>query len=359
MKKVLFIALAIAVAAVMLVGCNAPAPSVAPSATTAAPATTAPTTAPATTAPAKTISFGMVTDTGGIGDKSFNDAAWAGISKAGTELSVKPALVQSAKADDYVPNLTTVSGTCDLTIGVGFMMQDAMQQVAAKNPDKKFALIDAVVDLPNVRSMTFAENEGSFLVGVAAGMTTKSNVIGFVGGMEGALIKKFEVGFIAGVKSVNPTAKVLVNYTGSFSDAALGKTAALAQFNSKADVIFHASGGCGIGVIGAADEKGFWAIGVDSDQSAVSKNNKVLCSMVKRVDVACYNSIIDLSKNQFTNGVKVFDLKVDGVGVSDNGKNLSDAITAKIAAYKAAIVAGTIKVPATQADLDAFKATTL
>jgi basic membrane protein A and related proteins len=333
MKKALFIALALVVAVVMLSACGG---------------TTQGATGKAT--------FGMVTDTGGIGDKSFNDAAWAGFTKAAKEVGLAgdPPMVQSAKADDYIPNLTTVSSKCDLTIGVGFMMQDAIKQVATKNPNKKFATIDTVVDLPNVRSQLFAENEGSFLVGVAAGMTTKSNVVGFVGGMEGDLIKKFEVGFIAGVKSVNPAAKVLVNYTGSFSDAALGKQAAMTQFEAKADVIFHASGGCGIGVIGAADEKGFWAIGVDSDQAAVSTKNKVLCSMIKRVDVACYNSIMDVENGKFTGGTKVFDLKVDGVGVSDNGKNLTADVTAKIDAYKAAIVSGKIKAPATQADLDAF-----
>lgn len=303
-------------------------------------------------------SFGMVTDVGGIGDKSFNDSAWAGIEKAGKELGVEPKLLQSTKQDDYPPNLGNMAQSVDLTLAVGFLFEDAMNTSADQYPDKLFGLIDEVVDKPNVMSVTFKEHEGSFLVGVIAGLTTKSNVIGFVGGMDFPVINRFEAGFIAGVKSANPKAKVLVNYTGAFDDPDKGKEVALTQFQQKADVIFHASGACGIGVIQAADEKDFWAIGVDMDQSAESTKNKVLCSMVKRVDTATYTVIMSYVDNDFKGGAgKALELglKEEGVGYSDGGKNVSAALAAETDKYKAAINDGTLVVPATREELKDFK----
>ena len=303
-------------------------------------------------------SFGMVTDVGGIGDKSFNDSAWAGIEKAGKELGVEPKLLQSTKQDDYPPNLGNMAQSVDLTLAVGFLFEDAMNTSADQYPDKLFGLIDEVVDKPNVMSVTFKEHEGSFLVGVIAGLTTKSNVIGFVGGMDFPVINKFEAGFIAGVKSANPKAKVLVNYTGAFDDPDKGKEVALTQFQQKADVIFHASGACGIGVIQAADEKDFWAIGVDMDQSAESTKNKVLCSMVKRVDTATYTVIQSYVNNDFKGGAAnalELGLKEEGVGYSDGGKNVSAELAAEADKYKDAINGGTLIVPATREDLEDFK----
>ncbi|NLN48844.1 MAG: BMP family ABC transporter substrate-binding protein [Clostridiales bacterium] len=303
-------------------------------------------------------SFGMVTDVGGIGDKSFNDSAWAGIEKAGKELDVEPKLLQSTKQDDYPPNLGNMAQSVDLTLAVGFLFEDAMNTSADQYPDKLFGLIDEVVDKPNVMSVTFKEHEGSFLVGVIAGLTTKSNVIGFVGGMDFPVINRFEAGFVAGVKSANPKAKVLINYTGAFDDPDKGKEVALTQFQQKADVIFHASGACGIGVIQAADEKDFWAIGVDMDQSAESTKNKVLCSMVKRVDTATYTVIMSYVDNDFKGGAdKALELglKEEGVGYSDGGKNVSAALAAETDKYKAAINDGTLVVPATREELKDFK----
>jgi basic membrane protein A len=258
--------------------------------------------------------------------------------------------------EDYEANIGNMAQSVDLSIAVGFLMEQAMKTGSEQYPDKKFGIIDTVVTTPNVMSVTFKENEGSFLVGAIAGLTTKSNVVGFVGGMDMPLIQKFEVGFRAGVASVNPKAKVLVNYTGVFDNPDKGKEIALAQFKQKADVIYHASGACGIGVIQAADEKGFWAIGVDQDQSAVSKNNKVLCSMIKRVDVGTYTIVKSYADNAFGGG-KAIELgaKEDGVGVSDNGNNVSAEVKAVSDKYKAAIVDGTIVVPATKDELATFK----
>jgi len=347
-KKSLVLVLALVMVLTMFTGCTKTEP------TTTEP-TPAATEAP-TEAPKPALSFGMITDVGGLGDKSFNDSAWEGIQKAGKELSVEPVILQSTKQEDYESNIGNMAQSVDLSIAVGFLMEQAMKTGSEQYSDKKFGIIDTVVPNPNVMSVTFKENEGSFLVGVVAGLTTKSNVVGFVGGMDIPLIQKFEVGFRAGVASVNPEAKILINYTGAFDKIEKGKEIALSQYTQKADVIYHASGACGIGVIQAADEKDFWAIGVDQDQSAVSKNNKVLCSMIKRVDVGTYTIIKSYADNNFGGGKSIeLGAKEDGVGVSDNGNNVPAETMAIAEKYKVAIVDGTIIVPATKDELAAFK----
>ena len=298
---------------------------------------------------------GMITDTGGLGDQSFNDSAWAGMTQAEEEFGVAKKVLESDTADDYFPNLVSFAEEkTDLVIGVGFLFNEAMTQAAEKFPEQKFALIDSVVEADNVASLVFAENEGSFLVGVIAGMQTETNKVGFIGGMKFPLIEKFEYGFRAGVKAVNPEAEVFVNYADSFEDAAKGKEIALVQHQKGADVIFHAAGGVGVGLIQAAQEEGFWAIGVDQDQSALSPSN-VLCSMIKRVDNAVYQTIKAVQEGNYTGGVTVFDLKADGVGYSDNAGNLTDELKAAADKYTDAIKAGTFAVPGTQAEFDAFE----
>ncbi len=348
-KKGLVLLLALAMVVAMFTGCAQQAP--APAAEPAPEAEEAP-----AEAPKPELSFGMITDVGGLGDKSFNDSAWEGLEKAGKELGVEPVILQSTKQEDYEANIGNMAQSVDLSIAVGFLMEQAMKAGAEQYPDAKFGIIDTVVDAPNVMSVTFKEHEGSFLVGVIAGLASKSNVVGFVGGMDMPLIQKFEVGFRAGVASVNPNAKVLVNYTGAFDNPDKGKEIALSQFKQKADVIYHASGACGIGVIQAADENDFWAIGVDQDQAAVSKNNKVLCSMIKRVDVGTYTIIKSYADNAFGGGKAIeLGVKEDGVGYSDNGNNLTDEYKAAADKYKTAIIDGTVVVPATREEMDAFK----
>lgn len=313
----------------------------------------------ATPAPTSDVSVTMITDTGGLGDQSFNDSAWAGLEKAKAEFGVTTNVLESATADDYTANLSASAALKpSLIISVGFLMAEATGAAAKQFPDQKFAIIDSTVDAPNVTGLTFKEHEGSFLVGVIAGLTTKSNKVGFVGGMLFPLIEKFEYGFKAGVKSVNPTAEVLVNYTGVFDNPALGKEAALAQAQQGADVVFHASGACGIGVIEAAGEQGFWAIGVDMDQSALNPK-AVLCSMVKRVDNATYLITKSVVDGSFDGKNIEFGLAVDGVGYSDDAGNVPAEVAAKADAYKAAIIDGTIVVPADKATFDAFVPTVL
>ncbi|NLK34912.1 MAG: BMP family ABC transporter substrate-binding protein [Gracilibacteraceae bacterium] len=344
-KKGLVLVLALAMIMAMFTGCAKPAQ---------APVEEAPETPAEESKPE--LSFGMITDIGGLGDKSFNDSAWEGLQKAGKELGVEPVILQSTKQEDYEANIGNMAQSVDLSIAVGYLMEQAMKAGAEQYPDMKFGIIDTVVNAPNVMSVTFKEHEGSFLVGVIAGLTTKSNVVAFVGGMEGPLIEKFEVGFRAGVASVNPNAKVLVNYTGAFDNPDKGKEIAISQFKQKADVIYHASGACGIGVIQAADENDFWAIGVDQDQSSVSKNNKVLCSMIKRVDVGTYTIVKSYADNDFGGGKAIeLGLKEEGVGYGDGGNNVPAEIRAVADKAKELVVNGTIIVPQTREELEAFK----
>ena len=346
LKRSLVLLLVLVMALSVFTGCGQKAPD---------PAANPETTPEPTPEAAPAISFGMITDVGGLGDKSFNDSAWDGLQKAGDELGVKPTVLQSTKQEDYEPNIGSMAQSVDLSIAVGFLFEQAMQAAADQYPDKKFGIVDMVVEKPNVMSVVFKEHEGSFLVGVIAGMATKTNVVGFVGGMDFPLIKKFEVGFRAGVASVNPNAKVVVDYTGAFDNPDKGKEVALKQFKQKADVIYHASGACGIGVIQAADENNFWAIGVDKDQSAESKNNRVLCSMIKRVDVGTYTMVKALADGNFQGGsVSVLGLAEEGVGYSDGGNNVTAEIAEMADKYKAAIIDGTIVVPTTEDELKAF-----
>lgn len=305
------------------------------------------------------VVIGMITDTGGLGDQSFNDSAWYGLERAEKDFGIERTVLESTTADDYLPNLTSFSEEgVELIIGVGFLFNEAMMQAAEKFPEQKFALVDSVVEMPNVASITFAEHEGSFLVGVIAGLKTETDKIGFIGGMKFPLIEKFEYGFRAGVKAVNPDAEVFVNYADSFDDAAKGKEIAIVQHQAGADVIFHAAGGVGVGLIQAAEEQGFWAIGVDQDQSALSPTN-VLCSMIKRVDESVYAVAKEVVDGTFTGTIHTFDISNNGIGYSDNAGNLTDDLKAEADKYMEAIKNGEFTVPQTEAEFTAFTAPTL
>ena len=304
---------------------------------------------------AEVINVIMITDTGGLGDESFNDSAYLGLTNATKDFGVKVTVLESQTADDYGPNLSAAAEEgADLIISVGFLMQQATAEAAVQFPDQKFAIIDSVVDAANVAGLTFKEHEGSFLVGVIAGLTTETDTIGFVGGMQFALIEKFQYGFQAGVKSVNPDAEIIINYTGAFDDPQLGKENALAQYKLGADVIFHASGACGIGVIEAAGEQDFWAIGVDMDQSANDPEH-VLASMIKRVDTATYMATQAIVDETFDGSNYEFGLSVDGVGYSDLAGNVTEELATQVEMYKAAIIDGTIMVPQDKVEFDAFE----
>jgi basic membrane protein A len=316
------------------------------------------------------IRVGLVTDVGGIDDKSFNQGTWEGVKLFGKENGLKEGegikYLQSTADADYIPNLSTFADEqLDLIVAPGFLFNEAMLTVATQYPDQKFLIIDSVVadkdgkNVPNVANAVFAANEGSFLAGVAAGLKAKAdkkNIIGFVGGMKFPLIENFQVGFEQGVKAVLPGAKILVDYTGSFSDAGIGQAMAAKQYGAGAYIIFQVAGGSGNGVIKEARERSAkkdirWAIGVDKDQYADgyydAKNTKsaILTSMMKRVDVASHDVAVMVRDGKFPGGqVLVFDLKSKGVGLPAKNPNLSAAISKAVADYTAQIISGKLKV---------------
>ena len=293
----------------------------------------------------------MVTDIGGVNDNSFNQSAWEGLQAFGAEYGVKVDYLQSQSDADYVPNLTQfVRNGADLTWGIGFLMADAVRQVAEQNPDAKLAIIDETVDAPNVASVTFKEHEGSFLVGVVAGLMTKTNKIGFVGGMEIPVIKRFEAGFTAGVKAANPEAEVIIDYTGAFDAPDQGKASAATLYNNGADIIFHAAGATGDGVFNEGSERkkagaDVWVIGVDKDQSITFGHEITLTSMMKRVDRAVAKISADLVNGRFTPGSVVLGLADNGVGLPESNPNLPDDVLAKVKEYEQKIISGEIVVP--------------
>lgn len=311
-------------------------------------------------APGDKIIVGMVFDSGGRGDKSFNDSAYAGLEKAMSDLNVEPKPVESRQVSDYEKNLTALAqAKVPFIVAVGLGMKDSLQKVAAKFPDTKFALVDETVDLPNVRGLKFKEEEGSFLAGYLAALMSKTGKLGFVGGAEIPLIKKFEAGYIAGAKTANPAIIVLpAKYTGSWNDADLGKQTARTLYGQGADIIYHASGACGKGVFEAAKETNNFAIGVDSDQDYLVEG-KILTSMVKRVDEAVYQSIKDYKEGNFSAGEKIYDLKSMGVGLSEM-KYTRDMIgpekIEKVGQAEKDIIDGKIKVPTSMEELKTYEA---
>ena len=301
----------------------------------------------------KKIKAGLVTDVGGVNDRSFNTLAWEGLQRAGKELGCEVKYTESKQNADYATNLTRFAQNgYDLVFAVGFLMQDALKDVATKYPNVKFAIIDGdAPNLPNCVAYKFREEEGSFLAGALAGAMTKSKTVGFVGGMEMPLIKKFEAGYKAGVKATNPAAKVVTGYAGKFDDPQKGQEIALSQMGAGADILYHAAGSTGIGVIKAVQNKGvgFYAIGVDKDQDGDAPG-RVLTSMVKRVDVAVFDVCKAVTGGTFKAGTTVLGLKEDGVGLSPmqyTKKDIPPATLARIDELKKQIIEGKIKPPTT------------
>jgi basic membrane protein A len=351
----------------------------------------------------KAQKVGLVTDVGGRGDHSFNDSALRGLELWGAgkrmeggsykdasaeelketlqqdlaerniaPVAITPVVLQSKVPEDYEPNLQLlVDQGVTLAIGVGFMLENAVETVARRNPDTKFLLIDSTLadaegksyTLPNVRSVMYREEQGSFLVGALAGLTTKNNKVGFVGGMEVPLIKKFEAGFRAGVAATNPKATVLVNYTGSFDNVSAGKQVGQDLVTKGADIVYHAAGSDGLGVIQAVKEaraagKPVYVIGVDSDQSHVAPE-AVLTSMIKRVDLGVYEAVRDLTQGKLQGGDVMLGLKEGGVTyapvrVEFPGK--AEALQ-KVEELRGKVISGEIQVPTHPSQLTAAPAT--
>lgn len=263
------------------------------------------------------VKVGIMLSDAGLGDQSFSDMGFEGLEQARDDLDISFDYRELQETGTYEQGLQElVEQGNDLVIGLGFSIQEAIETVAAENPDVSFLLIDAQSDLPNVYNITFKEDEGSFLVGLVAGMKTKSNVIGFVGGEDVELIHKFEDGFVAGVKAVNPAAEILTKYSGTFGDDKLGESIAKEMISKGADYIYPAAGFTGVGVILESQRAGTFSFGVDSDQFYLAEGS-VVSSMVKQVDVAIYDTVKELVENgSISEKNKHLGLKENGVAIA-------------------------------------------
>ncbi len=309
---------------------------------------------------AKDLHIGFVTDIGGIDDKSYNQTTWEGVKKFAADFGLEDSQItflQSKTEADYIPNLSSLADQkMDLIVAAGYKFQKALTDIADNYPDQKFLIIDSVVEKPNVASAIFSENEGSFLVGVAAGLKTKAegkNKVGFIGGEDSELIQRFEAGYVQGVKAVDPNIEVVIEYAASFADPAKGQTIASKLYDSGCYVIYHAAGGTGNGVIKEAKDRKLngqdvWAIGVDTDQydEGIYEGDKsvILTSMLKGVGVASHDVCKMVMDGTFKGELLVFDLSNDGVDIPANNPNLEKEWVDEIQKFKEKVKSGEIKV---------------
>jgi basic membrane protein A len=299
----------------------------------------------------KKIRVGIVFDSGGKDDRSFNAAAFRGVTRAAKDF---PIVLRDAEPGDPTslePAMRAFAEVgYDLVIGIGFAQTPIVEAVAKDYPKINFAIVDGVSDLPNVASLIFKEHEGSYLVGMIAAQKSKTGVLGFVGGMDIPLIHKFEVGYEEGARAVNPKVQVIQNYVGvtesAWNNPGKGKELSVAQIGKGADVIFAAAGNSGLGAFDAAEQYGKFVIGVDSNQNWV-KPGFVLTSMVKRVDNAVYQIVGDMVNHRFKGGIHVYGLENDGIGYAVdqyNQKLIPPDVIRQVEAARARIIKGEIKV---------------
>ncbi|WZL71731.1 BMP family ABC transporter substrate-binding protein [Clostridiaceae bacterium 35-E11] len=315
-----------------------------------------------TETPAETenpIKIAMVTDVGGVHDKSFNQSAWEGLQKAEDELGIKPSYKESKQEADYEVNIETlVDQENDLVWGIGYLMGKTMEEAAKNYPDQKFAIIDNAYETTpeNLVGVVFKEQESSFLVGYIAGKMTKTNKVGFIGGMDFDVIHRFHYGYKAGVKYANPDCEILEQYAGAFDKPAIGRSIAENMYGEGADIIFHAAGDTGNGLIEVAKEKGKYAIGVDKDQNAEAPDN-VITSSIKRVDNAIFNIAEDLKEGKFPGGTTVvYGLAEGGVDIAPSSdKHVPKEILDEIEQLKQKVIDGEIKVPQTKEEFEAMQ----
>jgi basic membrane protein A len=310
------------------------------------------------------LRVGLAYDLGGRGDQSFNDSAASGLDQAAEELGVEVTELEPDEGGENREELLRLLAEegNDLVIGVGFLYSEAVAAAAEDFPDTTFAIVDDTVAVgDNIANLTFAEEQGSFIVGAAAALTTQTGQVGFIGGVNTELIQKFQAGYEAGVAEIDPAVTVDVQYLteppdfDGFTDPALGKEAATSQYADGADVVYHAAGGSGAGVFEAASEAReggdeVWAIGVDSDQfltADAAVQDVILTSMLKEVGVAVFNTIDAANAGDDVSGVNVFDLSVDGVGYSTSGDFLPEDVVDQLEELKQQIIDGEIEVPTT------------
>ena len=305
----------------------------------------------------ETIKVGMVTDVGGVNDQSFNQTSWEGLLALNAEdPSIEVTYLESKTDADYQTNINTfIDEGYDLIICVGYMLADATKQAAIDNPDQLFAIIDddSNKDLPNVACLMFAQEQASYLVGLVAGSVTQSKTVGYVQGMVSDQMNLFGIGYITGVKEACPDATVLQYNANNFGDIAGGNTAAKDMITKGADVIYHAAGGTGMGVINACDEAGIWAIGVDTDQAHLAPEH-VITSAMKRVDVASQDISKAVKAGTFTAGIHMYDLSNGGVDLAPTRDHIPEDVLKVVEDAKAAIIAGDKTVPTTVAECPDF-----
>ncbi len=299
----------------------------------------------------KQLKVGMVTDVGGVNDQSFNQSAWEGLQKAKKELGIKASYQESKQDADYPANLETLyDAGNDLIWGIGFKMADAVMKAAKQNPKQKYAIIDYSFGdktPANVVGVMFKAEEGAFLAGYIAAKMSKTHTIGFIGGMSVPIIHAFQYGFKAGAKYADPKITILEQHAESFTDAAKGKAIANQMISKNADVVFHAAGAVGDGVIEAAKEKNKMAVGVDRDQNYLAPKN-VITSSMKRVDTAIFEVTKDLKAGKFEGGKTLnYGLKEGAVDIAPTtSKMVPAALLTEVAALKKKIADGKIKAPA-------------
>ena len=303
------------------------------------------------------ITVAMITDVAGVNDQSFNQSAWEGLQKAEKELGVEVKYLESKQDSDYATNIETlVDEEVDLILGVGMKLADAIKEGAELYPEQKFVLVDEEIkDAKNVKSILFNAQESAYLAGLVAGRMTKTNSVGFIGGMELPVIDTFKYGFMAGVKAANPDAEVQSQYANSFTDQAKGKAIANQMYSNGADIVFTCGGDVGTGAIEAAKENGKFAIGVDRDQSDLAPEY-VLTSAIKRVDVGVYETVKSYVDGLFEGGTTtVYGLEDNAVGIPDTTKNLvSQDILDYVAEQTEKLKNGEIVAPKTEEEYNAM-----
>ena len=305
-----------------------------------------------------TIKIGMVTDVGGINDQSFNQFAWAGLQALAEEdPTFEVAYLESKTDADYQTNINTfIDEEYDLIICVGYMLADATREAALDNPEQKFAIIDDATnaDLENVACLTFAQEQCSYLVGLVAGYMTESKTVGYIQGMVSDTMNLFGVGYIAGVLEACPEATVLQYNANNFGDIAGGNTAAKGMITDGADVIYHAAGGTGLGMINACEEEGIWAIGVDADQAAVLGKDCIVASALKNTGAGCVAIAKDIKDGNFTGGEHHYTLADGAIDIATTGDHIPAEVLEKVEAAKQAIIAGEKVVPTSVEDVPEF-----
>jgi basic membrane protein A and related proteins len=305
------------------------------------------------------LKVGLVTDIGGLNDRSFNHLAYVGLQRAQSDLGVDGRVLTSKANSDYVPNLSSLARQhYDLVVGVGFLMADAIDTVAKRYPDTNFAIIDfpweALKSKPkNVVGLIFKQEQGGYLAGYLAGLVQKQQgmprvkaggVVASVGGQKIPPVTSYIAGFDAGAKAADPGIKTLSQYSNDFVDQAKCKEIALQQIAQGADVIFQVAGGCGLGALDAARTKGVWGIGADADQGYLGPY--ILTSALKKVDVSVLTAAKSVQDGSFAGGKSlVFDVKNGGVGIGKMSPKVPAALVAKVKKVQAQIAAGTITVP--------------